>query len=180
MNDIREIVTKAVIAKGKKKFCITSELCPEFNPNSILGCWIINHKFIAKKCDNSVEVMGSYDINLWYAHDGNTQTSVVVSTITYEDDVNVHRTIRECLYEGDEIIARTVQQPTCLDARIENDAIVVEVEFEVIVEVIGETKMRVSILGPVESDDCEPEDEDQEINQINTHFLNKSPFGKGE
>ncbi|HAX73416.1 MAG TPA: outer spore coat protein CotE [Firmicutes bacterium] len=176
MNEIREIVAKAVVGKGKKRFCIPTELCPEYEPNSILGCWIINHKFIAKKSDNNVvEVLGSYDVNVWYSHDGNTKTSVVVSRVEYEDDVKIHRTIRECMFESDEVIARTVQQPTCVDARIEESGIVVDVEFELVAEVIGETKMRVSILGPVESVDLD-EDEDDEINSIDTNFLGKKGF----
>ena len=57
--------------------------------------------------------------------------------------------------------------------------IVVEVEFEIVVEVIGETKMRVSILGPVEND-CDTDDEEDEIDQqINPNFLKNSPF-RGE
>lgn len=176
MNDIREIVTKAVIGKGKKKFCIVSELSPEFEPNSILGCWLINHKFMAKKCDNLVEVMGCYDVNIWYSHESNTKTNVVVSTIDYKDNVQVNRIIRDCLYEGDEIIARTIQQPTCLDARIEGNVIIVEVEFELIVEIIGETKMRVSILGPVLDDEEEHEDYENELDTIDTNFLKNSPF----
>ena len=165
MNDIREIVTKAVIGKGKKRFKITSPLNDLRSPaDSILGCWIINHKFGARKCDNSVDVKGVYDINVWYSFADNTQTEVARQTIEYDDQVNVHRTIRDCLYEGDEVIARTIQQPTCVDARI---------------EVIGETKMRVSILGPVESD-CDTDDEEDEIDQqINPNFLKNSPF-RGE
>ena len=180
MNDIREIVTKAVIGKGKKRFKITSPLNDLRSPaDSILGCWIINHKFGARKCDNSVDVKGVYDINVWYSFADNTQTEVARQTIEYDDQVNVHRTIRDCLYEGDEVIARTIQQPTCVDARIEDGEIVVEVEFEIVVEVIGEPKMRVSILGPVEND-CDTDDEEDEIDQqINPNFLKNSPF-RGE
>ena len=145
----------------------------------MVGCWIINHKFGARKCDNSVDVKGVYDINVWYSFADNTQTEVARQTIEYDDQVNVHRTIRDCLYEGDEVIARTIQQPTCVDARIEDGEIVVEVEFEIVVEVIGETKMRVSILGPVEND-CDTDDEEDEIDQqINPNFLKNSPF-RGE
>lgn len=181
MNDIREIVTKAVIGKGKKRFRITEPIDDVKGPaDSILGCWIINHKFGARKCDNAVDVKGVYDVNVWYSYDGNTKTEVARKCVEYGDNVNVHRTIRDCLYEGDEVIARTIQQPTCVDARIEDGEIVVDVEFEVVVEVIGETKMRVSILGPVECDDIDStSDEDDGIDQINTNFLGSSPF-RGE
>ena len=181
MNDIREIVTKAVIGKGKKRFRVTESIDDVAAPaDSILGCWIINHKFGARKSDNAVDVKGFYDINVWYSYDGNTKTEVARKCVDYADHVNVHRTIRDCLYEGDEVIARTIQQPTCVDARIEDGEIIVEVEFELVVEVIGETKMRVSILGPVGVDDADLEDDvDSEIDQVNTNFLGNSPF-RGE
>lgn len=180
MNDIREIVTKAIIGKGKKRFAITSPIGGlENSVDSILGCWIINHKFGARKGQNTVDIKGSYDINVWFAYDDNTKTEVARQTIDYDEVVNVHRLIRDCLYEGDEVIARPIQQPTCMDARIEGSEILVEVEFEIVVEVIGETKMRVAILGPVENDyDLDDDDDLDEIDHhINTKFLSDSPFG---
>ena len=41
----KEIVTKAVIGKGKKHFLNTYSLTPEVKPSTILGCWVINHTF---------------------------------------------------------------------------------------------------------------------------------------
>ena len=177
MNDIREIVTKAIIGKGKKRFAIASPINGlESSVDSILGCWIINHKFGARKGHNTVDIKGSYDINVWYAYEDNTKTEVARQTVDYDEVVNVNRLIRDCLYEGDEVIARPTQQPTCMDARIEGNEIVVEVEFEIVVEVIGETKMRVAILGPVEND-YDDDDLDEIDSHINTKFLNDSPFG---
>lgn len=46
MNEVREIVTKAVVAKGKKVMHIAHEINTTANPYSILGCWIINHVVI--------------------------------------------------------------------------------------------------------------------------------------
>ena len=45
MGSFREIVTKAVIGKGKKLFSNNYTLIPEEIPTTILGCWVINHKF---------------------------------------------------------------------------------------------------------------------------------------
>ena len=39
----KEIVTKAVIGKGKKKYKNTYQIAVEQTPSTILGCWIINH-----------------------------------------------------------------------------------------------------------------------------------------
>ena len=39
----KEIVTKAVIGKGKKLFKDNYSLEVENAPTTILGCWVINH-----------------------------------------------------------------------------------------------------------------------------------------
>lgn len=43
MANYREIVTKAVIAKGKKLFTTNNTVKVDKNPSTILGCWVINH-----------------------------------------------------------------------------------------------------------------------------------------
>ena len=45
MSNYKEIVTKAVIGKGKKYFKNKYSVKSEVVPSTILGCWIINHKF---------------------------------------------------------------------------------------------------------------------------------------
>lgn len=42
----KEIVTKAIIGKGKKYFKNDYTLTPEEKPSTILGCWIINHLLV--------------------------------------------------------------------------------------------------------------------------------------
>ena len=42
----KEIVTKAVIGKGKKVSNGHYELVPESVPNTVLGCWVINHLLV--------------------------------------------------------------------------------------------------------------------------------------
>lgn len=39
----KEIVTKAVIGKGKKYFKNSYTLTPTDQPTTVLGCWVINH-----------------------------------------------------------------------------------------------------------------------------------------
>ena len=52
MNEIREIVTKAIVGKGKKIIRIKDSVTPKNEAFSILGCWIINHEFEAPLIDN--------------------------------------------------------------------------------------------------------------------------------
>ena len=46
MANYREIVTKAVVGKGKKHFVNQSTVTPEVVPTTILGCWVINHLLV--------------------------------------------------------------------------------------------------------------------------------------
>ena len=39
----KEIVTKAVIGKGKKYFKNNYVIKPKEKPTTVLGCWVINH-----------------------------------------------------------------------------------------------------------------------------------------
>ena len=55
MNEIREIVTRAVVAKGKKVFNLVEKVKTKEKPYSILGCWIINHEFEASKINEVVK-----------------------------------------------------------------------------------------------------------------------------
>ena len=60
----KEIVTKAIIGKGKKYFKNSYDLEPEVVPTTILGCWVINHNFKGYKKGSEVGVDGSYDVNV--------------------------------------------------------------------------------------------------------------------
>ena len=49
MSEIREIVTRAVVGKGKKLFRLKQLVTPSNEAFSVLGCWIINHEFEGPK-----------------------------------------------------------------------------------------------------------------------------------
>lgn len=42
----KEIVTKAVIGKGKKYFKNNYTITTETTPTTVLGCWVINHVLV--------------------------------------------------------------------------------------------------------------------------------------
>ena len=41
----KEIVTKAIVGKGKKHFLNNYSITADNIPTTVLGCWVINHKF---------------------------------------------------------------------------------------------------------------------------------------
>ena len=115
MSQYREIITKAVVAKGRKFTKSSHTICPAHHPSSILGCWIINHKYEAKKVGKKVEIHGSYEINVWYSYNHNSKTEVVTEKVQYTDVISIKYRDPDCL-DDHEIIAKAVQQPNCLEA----------------------------------------------------------------
>lgn len=175
MGEYREIITKAVVAKGRKFTQSNHTICPSHNPTSILGCWIINHKYEAKKSGKTVEIHGSYDINVWYSYSQNTKTEVVTERVSYTDVIKL-RYRDDDFMEDNEIVARVLQQPNCCEAVISpnGNKIIVHVEREFLVEVIGETKVCVA----VNPEGCSSDDDewgmdvdDEEFEELNPDFL---------
>jgi len=168
MNEIREIVTKAVVGKGKKIIRINDVVTPNNEAFSILGCWVINHEFEATLEDNKVELVGNFEANIWYAYDDNTKTDIAKQVIGYSEVIRVRQIVKEVNSSQKDVIVRILQQPTCTNARINNSTLELEIIFEVVAEVIGETKMMVTVFTP--ADCCEPIDDDFE-NEINEDFI---------
>ena len=104
---VRQIITKAVIGKGKKFTEATHTIAPNHSPSSILGCWIINHQYKARKKGDCVEVSGTYDINVWYSFNDNTKTEVVTDKVTYTDSVPLLVKDKNCVTDDLEVIAVT-------------------------------------------------------------------------
>ena len=81
----KEIVTKAVVGKGKKATVSKHNIKPEQKPNTVLGCWIINHRFNGTSANGEVFVNGTYDVNVWYSYDNDSKTGVANGSITSDE-----------------------------------------------------------------------------------------------
>ena len=75
MSVYKEIVTKAVVGKGKKYYRNTYTINTEFAPNTVLGCWVINHKFEGHEVHGKIEI----DVN-------GTKKEVLIHDIHLEED----------------------------------------------------------------------------------------------
>lgn len=158
----KEIVTKAVIGKGKKYFKNNYSIESTDNPTTVLGCWVINHKFKGYKSGDKIGVDGSFDVNIWYSYENDSKTTVVNKKFDYNDLLNV-KTRNDVDLTGDtDIIVRSLKQPTCSKVNIlENGVINFDIEKELGVEIVGETKMKIAI-----EDEEDPWDEiDDEVTE---------------
>ena len=144
MSAFKEIVTKAVIGKGKKYYKNAYTIETEHIPTTVLGCWVINHSFKGTDVGGKIVINGSFDINLWYSYDNDTKTTVITKKITYSEAVMVRQ--RETTDASTkDIIVRSLKQPSCTNAKENGKSISVEIEKELGIEVVGDTKIKVPI-----------------------------------
>lgn len=156
----KEIVTKAVIGKGKKTYKDNYAIEVPNKPTTVLGCWIINHTFSGKKENDKVIIKGSYDANIWYSYDSDTKTNVINKKIDYtiEERINVNNTNTT----NEDIIIRALKQPTCIKAKEDGNIINIEIEKELGIEVIGDTFVKVNSVE--EEDTWDILENNEEIN----------------
>lgn len=169
---MKEIVTKAIIGKSKKDYTNTYTVEVEKGPSTVLGCWIINHKFQAKEEGNKVRIDGSFDVNIWYSYDNDTKTIVNSKTINYTELEEVKLTTVSDNTNKD-IIIRVLKQPTCISAKEDGKTINLEVEKTLGIEIIGDAKVRIAeVEGEEEWDNVEEEEEIKvDPNYINTNVI---------
>lgn len=139
----KEIVTKAVIGKGKKTLNKTYEMKTEEVPNTILGCWVINHKFSGNKSNDLININGNFDVNVWYSYDNDTKTSVTTKNFSYNEMLKLNAKSDNTTNE--EIVVRSLKQPSVTNVEIKDGNVVMDIEKELGVELIGDTKVKVTV-----------------------------------
>jgi spore coat protein E len=168
MASYKEIVTKAVIGKGKKFFKNNYTIKSETTPTTVLGCWVINHKFKGYKSGDKIGVDGSYDVNIWYSYEGDSKTAVVNKKIDYNDLFNLKLKDNGDYGTDTDIIVRTLSQPNCTKVNIMDDgSINFDIEKELGVEIVGEKKMKIAIEDDEEAwEEIEDEVDDDILKEI--------------
>lgn len=176
MASYREIVTKAVIGKGKKDYKNKYTVNTDNVVNTVLGCWIINNKFEGEFENDKVVINGSFDVNIWYSYDNDTKTTVITKPISYKEVVSVNLK-NSSDTEVKDIIVRSLKQPTCINAKENGKVIDVEIEKELGVEIVGDTKVKIATLEDEESwdnlDDEYNDDVEKEIDSaVKEDYIN--------
>ena len=165
-SNFKEIVTKTVVGKGRKIFKSSHSLTPENTPNTVLGCWVINHTFTGTNRKNEVTVNGSFDVNVWYSYDNDSKTAVTTRNFTYQEILRLRVKDYDSLSNDNEIIVRSLKQPTVQDVNIKGNDVHLNIEKELGVEIVGESKVKIAIL-----EDELPWDDIEEEPEINENYI---------
>ena len=178
MSAYKEIVTKAIIGKGKKYYKNNYTISTEYEPTTVLGCWVINHKFKGSEVGDKIVVDGSFDVNIWYSYENDTKTTVLTKKIKYSEQANVRQKETTDSTTKD-IIVRSLKQPNCINADIEEKSIKIEIEKEIGIEIVGDTKVKVAVEEEEEpwdiiDDNTYTEEVEKEINNnVKEDYLKK-------
>lgn len=70
---------------------------------------------------------------------------------------------------SDDVLAKILKHPTVTNAKIIDNEIKLDIDLEILAEVIGETKMQVTVFTPIVNEDDDIDDLDIEVNE---DFLN--------
>ena len=162
MSNIREIYTKAIVAKGKKLSKNTYSLTLCHIPNEILGCWITNHHYEATIKNRVPKVIGTFDVHIWYSYMDEMESMVEKHQVTYIDDMQVTKKEDREFEAADQVKARCLEKPKCLSASHNEKDVAIEIEKEMQIEISGETCIKVEV---------KTEEEVLEDIQINPHFI---------
>ena len=175
-NNYKEIVTKAIIGKGKKEFKNTYEINSDKKVDTVLGCWVINHKLKGEHDNEYIKINGSFDVNIWYSYDNNTKTDVINGSIMYEEKVRVKLKDNSYLSDESEIIVRSLKNPSCIDVSCDGKVIKYTILKELGIEILGDQIIRIPISNNEEEYDViiDEDEVSKEIdNSVNEEYLSK-------
>jgi len=153
--DYREIITSAVCGKGNTYAQSTHTIRTANRPTTIGGCWVMNHTCEGSLVGDVVEIHGRFDANVWYSYNGNSETAVAKDTVSYVEQIVLTDLDPNSFKDDLEVAVKVVQEPNCLDATVVDAGteVLVRVEMELGVEVIGRTKVFVLTCSPDEKKD---------------------------
>ena len=161
---LREIVTKAVVSKGKIVDSNEMEFEVEGKVNKVIGCWIINHNYLSVAEADRVYASGCYDVHIWYALNESRDTRVYKKSVEYKDEIILDN--KNFDKDSSEYKIYCLEYPNCTSLQLIDNRFVVNVKKSLAIDVIGESKLLVQVSEGFAS-------KDEENFGINTNYINK-------
>ncbi len=152
---IREIYTKALLAKGENRMLKNYEVKLNHPHHAILGCWITNHTMHALLDKDQGTIDGSFDMHLWYSYD-EIKSEVIVIYCNYKMGVDLVWIDLQKTSQTEEILSVCLDEPKCKDVKIRSeDQIEVSVEWENELRVLGQTSIKIELQDDLDDIDTE-------------------------
>ena len=114
------------------------------NSYNFLSPTVITHKFKGTDVGGKIVIDGSFDVNIWYSYNNDTKTTVITKKIKYSEAVMVNQ--KETTDSSNkDIIVRSLKQPNCVNAHEDGKNILIDIEKELGIEIVGDTKVKVAV-----------------------------------
>lgn len=140
----------------------------------------MTNKFKGSEQNDRIIIDGSFDVNIWYSYDNDTKTEVSTKTINYTESVSVNQKETTDSSTKD-IIVRSLKQPSCSNAMIKGNSIVFDIEKELGIEIVGDTKVKVAIEEDEDPwDDINDTEYNDEVDKSITENVNETFIKKEE
>lgn len=178
---MREILTRATVARGTKSYRQKHILIADYEPEIILGYTCKNHMHTSAPGPGAVEIKGKYDVHIWYSFGGGAQTAVMKESIHYTDYIPVKNIGYSRIGSNEYSEVQLIRTPSAVDAYIRGDnEICVIVEMSYNAQIVGEARLWVKTysLPAEEAEEVLPGDEDleYEFNEIESIDMEDEPL----
>ena len=139
---LKEILTRAVLAKGKVETSSVEKIELKNGASKLVGCWIINNVFLSIVENSKVYIEGSYDVHIWYAINNDTDTILEKKTITYKEEFIFDEKFNpnECEYK-----LYCHEYPRCTNLNLLSNKAAIKISKKFSVDAIGESKFMVEV-----------------------------------
>lgn len=164
MANYREILTKAIIAKGNSKIEEVRTMTVEEEISRALGCWIINHRSEVSVEEEAVYIQGSYEMVIWFGFDNDKNCKLAREIFTFKDKIPYQSSDQNevVVSEKNEIKKYVNKQPTCTELKFDNHTLTTKVIRVYSIDIVGETKLTIKVS----------EDENKDgLDSINPNYI---------
>lgn len=142
-----------------------------FKKSKKLSLKTITHNFSGHEVNNKILINGSFDVNIWYSYENDTKTNVITKTITYNETEKVR--VEDSEIVNKDVIIRSLKQPTCISAKEDGNIINLEIEKELGIEIVGDTKVKINSVDTEEETWDLLDNDDYEIDKVNPNYLDE-------
>lgn len=154
----REIIAKAVCARGRGAVEIPVSIAPARQPEAVLGCRIPRQSlvFSAVLKDDVAVISGEFQVQVWVAFDSDSE--LLRERVAFQAEIPLRDVGEGCTDPHPDVRVEVVDGPECADVTVDKQGhvdVIAEMEFKV--TVFGETRLRVLTCDPDDGED--PDDE---------------------